>query len=222
MGPAYFFTTSEGHRFALSPRGGGEYGVSVQGAFDPTLPNRVWMHTVSGTQPSLNAAFSRAARYYTENLVRPVRRSLKRERKAGDRSGKGSSYKAFVTGREPSNDDFVTDWLTEMEREGRSAALRERLAKARKVNPRKNPLTVFRGKYVAPAADDLPSVTYTSNVYVIGGVRYVEVRKKESGFPEHEVYDGRVDGLKGVLHYEGRLWGKRKAYALKALTGGRI
>jgi len=78
----------------------------------------------------------------------------------------------------------------------------------------------YEGRYVAPAVDDLPAVTYTSEVYTVGGRFCVSVDKKEPGHKAVEIYDGPVVGLRDALDFETRLHGvRRKTAAANALIG---
>lgn len=79
---------------------------------------------------------------------------------------------------------------------------------------------LYDGRYTVPAGDDLPAVAYASQVYLGRPDRvYVEVVKREAGYPTVEVFDGPVEFLAGRLMYETRLSKRRVAAAVRALVG---
>jgi hypothetical protein len=78
---------------------------------------------------------------------------------------------------------------------------------------------VHKGTYKLSASEGRPAVTYTSHVYRWAGRVEVDVVKQERGYPQVDVYNGQLPGLRERLQHETRLSKRQVSAAMKALLG---
>lgn len=186
---------------------------------------RIGWWDVERADPTLGEAM-RLDRQARDIRYNPAKRAFRK----GDHVVTPAGGVGIVQSFEMHDRVFNTDWYIVITADGRESWPASGMRKAKAPKRRNSaavapaalptPTRPFRGRYVLPEEDEmLPAVTYTSEVYAIGGILYADVQKQEPGYPLVEVFEGRVPDLRGVLYYDGRIRKHQLAPLLRALLG---